>query len=314
VLPFEPSELPDGAEISMAMDACQSPNNRMRLHNSDFQEKPKHDFVVCLSGPLKRNYDNQEHFVQWVEIQRMFGAERFAVYNHSGSAKLRNYFQMYTDDNILDYISWNVPPAIQDISNYNVLWNFGQQAMVNDCLYRYMYATQYLMFTDLDELIVPRCDGCNTWADMMTRIQTKCPEKLIQYSIMNAFFPTQVKDNKQYTRNLLPTKLKITSLLKTYRAKEFGTHNERSKFIIKPTFIRSNNIHSVMTVWGGKPREHILCVVSPDDAALHHYRHLWRVVKDVVPDDAMIKFEGNITDRLQTLYGKHHTIYGNSKK
>ena len=306
-LHYTQDNLPEGTEISMSIGDCQPPTNRMLLHINNDLVQPKYEYAVCLSGPLKKSYKDNEQFVQWLEIQKAFGAERFVIYNHTGSMELDNYFKLY--DDVIDKITWELPPDLGNIKLYSVLWNYGQQVIINDCLYRYMYATKYLVFVDLDELIVPRCDGCMTWSDMMTQVQANCSEQQAHYSFMNAFFPTQVKDNAKYDKNALAIKLKLTALTKTYRGRVFLEHNDRSKYIIKPTVARRNNIHTVYSPWDNKQRSEILCSVSPDVGALHHYRMIWSVIKDVVIDPMMLKYDEDVTERVQVAFEKYHTLY-----
>ena len=47
---------------------------------------------------------------------------------------------------------------------------YGQLAAANDCLYRYMYTSQYIAFIDLDELIVPR-GNLTTWGQLFDQLE-----------------------------------------------------------------------------------------------------------------------------------------------
>jgi hypothetical protein len=45
---------------------------------------------------------------------------------------------------------------------------FAQLAALNDCLYRNMYVSKYVVFQDLDEFIIPRKQL--TWTDMLQNL------------------------------------------------------------------------------------------------------------------------------------------------
>ena len=47
---------------------------------------------------------------------------------------------------------------------------YGELLLMHDCLYRNMYAAKYLVFVDMDELILPIQH--NNWTSMMKEIDT----------------------------------------------------------------------------------------------------------------------------------------------
>ena len=54
---------------------------------------------------------------------------------------------------------------------------YGQIAAENDCLYRYMYKTEYAAFIDLDEFIIPR-GSLRTWDDLVDDLHTTLGDKM----------------------------------------------------------------------------------------------------------------------------------------
>ena len=48
---------------------------------------------------------------------------------------------------------------------------YGQQVLFHDCAYRNMYKVRHLLYTDLDEIIVPQ--NHHKWSQMITAIDRK---------------------------------------------------------------------------------------------------------------------------------------------
>ena len=69
---------------------CRQANNFLNVVNFNLSSQPEVNFTVCFA-PLNRNYDNQFQLIETVELNRMFGAQRFVIYNYStGSHVTKN--------------------------------------------------------------------------------------------------------------------------------------------------------------------------------------------------------------------------------
>ena len=169
---------------------------------------------------------------------------------------------------------------------------YGQLAAANDCLYRYMYTSQYIAFIDLDELIVPR-GNLTTWGQLFDQLEHQVALEGLQKQICSFSFRKykflmpqdetlkDVNGNARRTMEswqeilgsvvnpkLIPlvTSHDIKSLM-SY-AKYTYSHGGIEKFLVVPTRTNSVEVHRV---WHPLQNEKTF-EVDEDLALTHHYR------------------------------------------
>ena len=81
--------------------------------------------------------------------------------------------------------------------DWGIFWNYGQEVLIHDCLYRNMFVARRLVFVDMDEFIVPRRSGSLGWSDVIR--DAGCPETTALFSIRHALFPVGVQGIKSKT-------------------------------------------------------------------------------------------------------------------
>ena len=102
-------------------------------------------FTICLS-PMHSGFKDKHLFIQFIEIHKLLGVEKFVIYINNIDEEIEEYTRFYHDDNYIDILPWKIPRHVD--AHY-----FCQDAMLNDCLYRYMFVSKYIAFVDLDEVI-----------------------------------------------------------------------------------------------------------------------------------------------------------------
>ncbi len=119
-------------------------------------------FTVCMSV-LHSNHSDYQQLVETIEMNRLFGAERFVFYNMSSSSDVQLVLDSYSRDGILDVIPWHsLPMSSRDENKLDgglaplEVHYFGQVAALNDCLYRNMRRSTFVLVSDADELVVSR--------------------------------------------------------------------------------------------------------------------------------------------------------------
>lgn len=127
------------------------------------------NFTVCIS-PLF-GFSNYQNLVEKIEVSRLFGAEKFILYVHSTSGyRIQNYLSYYIMKNFIKVIPWKLPMMVEsnadNLGRLQLIHNMGEAAMVNDCLYRNMLTSRFLVFQDLNEIIVP--EFSTQWMDIVT--------------------------------------------------------------------------------------------------------------------------------------------------
>ena len=275
----------------MGRDRCEPVHNIVAVNPLPISSTDT-NFTVCL-GPLF-NYRKIVPLIEFIEIHRILGVEKFAIYDYSISKDVLKHLKFYIKSGIVEVFPWKVPDHVQ--VEYQ-----GHLGMVNECLYRYMYTTKYIAFVDSDEMIIPRKDY--TWSQLITRLEGGLPESkstIYGFSFQNMFFNKEwPNDEKSPPCMNSSTYKRITSLIKTRREPRIFPHGERSKMMVKPRMVDVMTIHEVRV-----PYEHSTVYnVSNSVAALHHYRDWWNdeYRNQLVTDRTMFKYCEELTERVSKI-------------
>ncbi|XP_053377892.1 uncharacterized protein LOC128547951 [Mercenaria mercenaria] len=101
-------------------------------------EAYKNRFAVCLS-PLYFNYSRAYELAEWIELNRILGAEKFVVYNISTSTNVDQVLGYYSRQGLVNVVQWQLPMRVSTYPKSKEpaeIHYFGQTAALNDCLFR----------------------------------------------------------------------------------------------------------------------------------------------------------------------------------
>lgn len=261
------------------------------------------NFTVCVT-PLNYDFDHFNHLVETVEINRMFGAQRFFFYNHTTGSHVTQYMRMYEEEGIVNVIPWKLPVVTDDWRTKvePQIHYFGQLAALNDCLMRNRFQSQFVTFTDLDEVIVPRRH--DSWGEMAAElIRSRSGGSVASLHFRNAFFRTDYGKDSVYENNATVVRLQLRSLLTTVREEKIYPHGWRSKHIVVPDAVQLVGIHHMEQLSG------FSTVIDVDEgtALLHHYRS-WANEEtsrqSSASDRFMHRFSDKIIDRILAVHSK----------
>ncbi len=248
--------------LTLIRNASHSPTFLLEIHHVP-QEEPRRQFSVCLGGSLL-NIANYNQFVEWVELNRMFGAEHFTVYVTNVSTDMKAYLQFYEKRKVMTVYDWKVPTETYG-SHCSDVRCYAQLTLYNDCISRSINRTRYLILCDLDEFIVPRDPDANNWADMIR--EAGCEHHSYILAKHTAFNITAPID-PVFASHPLMTPHDHSVLLYTRRM-DFFMEGVRGKCIVRPERVRSaSSAHSPPN-----PKAKDLCVLDPRYGGLYHYRH-----------------------------------------
>lgn len=118
-------------------------SNRVKI---TYQGPRTHNFTVCFP-PLHSDYNNVGQFVQTIELSKILGAGHFYVYNFSVGSEMNSILRWYQEENWITVLQFPLP--ILDT------WYYGQMLAINDCIYRNIGTSKYVVISDTDEIIVP---------------------------------------------------------------------------------------------------------------------------------------------------------------
>lgn len=275
--------------VSMVTSECGKPTSSIYVHGPDGNNG---NFTVCVT-PLNFNYSKAYELVEMIELNKILGASHFVFYKYSINKNVERVLDYYNDKGV-ELVQWNLPMQVDTWPKKNTpveIHYFGQLGALNDCLYRNRYKSQYVVFQDLDEFIIPRKHS--NWSQLFATL----PKNKGSYMFRNTFFRKDWPDTElNFTGKHIAQKYKSVTLLKQSRESKIFPRKHRSKYIVNPQNVEALGIHSVNRFRGGG--EHF---VEPGDALMHHYRD-WENPGDKQPrtkDDSILVYKDKLLESLQ---------------
>lgn len=245
---------------------------------------------MCVT-PFSFNFNSVTQFVEMVEVNRMFGADRFVFYNLSLGSSVDAYLRHYIDTGTADVIQWPLPRSSQTQHGYIDVYYFAQVASYADCLQRYLDRSEYIAFLDMDEILVPR--AADKWQGLL---HVHGNRSLI---FRNAFYRIEWPKDTTYSNDTRIVSYNIRTLLCTLREQKIWPGGARSKYIVRTRDLCTPGIHTPMFCnRGGRST-----ILPESHGLLHHYRS-WEnpSVTGSVRDPFMFKYRNMITERITRVH------------
>ncbi|GFO14384.1 upf0392 protein f13g3.3 [Plakobranchus ocellatus] len=254
----------DGGMKSFYQDAAS------RAHAA---EKRVVEFTVCIP-PIYGDYSNTAQLVEKLEMSRLLGARRVVLYNNSIAPSVNSVLQMYIGEGKMGLEKlqvvvhpWKLPAVsengtIRVIQSEKDIHYFGQLAAINHCLHRYRWLSRYIVFTDLDEFIIPRQH--DSWSQLIGYRQKRSPNIaafLFRSTVFAKNLPTPAKGFE-----LKAFEYGSAVFWYTQRDKYIFPALQRSKLIVDPRRVEEIGIHNV---WIGSGTTDD---VPPTQGMVYHYR------------------------------------------
>ncbi|KAL8597466.1 hypothetical protein ACOMHN_047693 [Nucella lapillus] len=223
--------------------------------------------------------------INFIQMCKVLGAGRVFMYVGAASSEIKKFLTYHSQkDASLSVIDWNLPGNVT--ASRDKVWYHGQLLAIQDCLYHNMAAFRFLLFMDLDEMLVPR--QSNTWQDMLSKMVTQQNKHSVAaLTFKSAFFDParlpQESENIVYFQHLHRTA---------------STSRVRHKLMVQPMMVFELGIHHLSK---GFSEECKSVEVSEKVALLHHYRvceerYETHVKCDLVVEDRrMLRYKHRLT-------------------
>ncbi|KAL5022866.1 hypothetical protein ScPMuIL_002021 [Solemya velum] len=263
-----------------------------------YNNEDMRNFTVCVT-PFNYRYAKAYQLIEFIEMNRILGADKIIFYNYSTNYNIDHILKWYSEKNLVHVVSWHLPmnvdrwPKTKDIVEVHY---FGQLASLNDCLYRNLHVSKFLVYEDLDEFIVPKT--YDNWTSLLNTVDRLSSGRDIgTYIFRNTFFRGEWADTDiEYSGKSFAKKYKSVVLLKLEREKKILPARQRSKYIIQPTKVETVGIHATWRHRSG----YNSYTVPFNVALLHHYRN-WERPDDPTPrasDDTMLRFKDKLISQI----------------
>ncbi|KAG7264787.1 hypothetical protein CRUP_013586 [Coryphaenoides rupestris] len=95
------------------------------------------------------------------EGQRLLGVNRVVVYNTSSGPDLTRLLRGYAQEGFVEVVPWPIDRHLTPSSGWQPAQNpgdvhyYGQLTTLNECVYRSMERSRYVLLHDIDEIVVP---------------------------------------------------------------------------------------------------------------------------------------------------------------
>ena len=261
-------ELPSA--VSLTTRPCYLPTNYVPVQSHVTNDSYKWNFAVCVN-PFHARYNDTKNIVQWMELNRILGAQHFVFYNFSTTVYVLRVLEFYRKKGLVSVVQWDASRFRKEADMHI----YGQHAAMNDCLMRVKNATKFVVNCDLDEYLIPH-SNFSTWH----QIVEKHPN-FGEYQFMNTFFLSNrtsiLFPEKQYA-----LKQNLYTTFRLQRQTRIFTPTVRSKYFCRSNVTESMGNHLVFSMTGGWRTYNL----PPNEGLLHHYRYM---IHNVYPTVEVIK-------------------------
>ena len=227
---------------------------QLELPPLQYSSEKKENLIGVCVPPLFGNIPIQL-LVNYIELMKILGVSKVFFYKYNISKSVENLLNYYSKQGSVYIYNWELPANITN----NAIWYNGQLLTIQHCLYDNMAKFQFLMFVDLDEVLIPK-----KTLNLLSMLHNVVKEtgisldKISAFSFQSAFFDTrQLPDPSQ----------KIPLFQHLQRSKQ--TSKVRTKLIVQTNQIFELGIHHL-----SRPIRDNVTVVHVDQsvALVHHYR------------------------------------------
>ncbi|XP_044155227.1 beta-1,4-galactosyltransferase galt-1-like [Bufo gargarizans] len=261
------------------------------------------NFSVCISA-FYGQYNNVLQTIQAIEMYKLLGASKIIIYNNSCHDNVDKVLRHYIQEGDVDVIPWPIDTYLRTSRKWKYVEGldsdigyYGQIASLNDCIYRNMYKSNFILLNDIDEIILPVKYW--DWSSLMESLQKKHPEASV-FRFENHAFPSSVEATGSNRWNHVPG---INILQYPYREPSDRYSIKPRKMIINPRKVIQTSVHHILKAEGYSTD------VSSQDAILFHCKHKRNKKipdKDLIKDDIVLKYstylEPNVDKVVQKLF------------
>ena len=277
-------EIPRSVAMSIGAN-CEAKSEIIPVQDCHLKkvESKKKVMGVCPSPVYKLG---QQDIIEFIEMTKVLGVDLVNLYLMPGLDEnmIRDLQERYSRDGTLEMFQW------RELYMHRIVHYNGQLLAIHDCMYRNMYRVEYLMVTDLDELIIPFKH--DNYMDMIKNIRTSSDTHSFRF--LNRFFAvskSQAPTIPDCNGLTLPKYFHQTNQLNC-----LYNINFRPKYIMRPQLVIQVAVHGVCQVIKGKEYR-----VPTSLAILGHFRNS-------IPNDckdrsttkqvALLKYQSRVTQQM----------------
>ncbi|XP_041669214.1 uncharacterized protein LOC121526620 isoform X2 [Cheilinus undulatus] len=211
---------------------------------------------------------------------RLLGVDRVVIYNTSCGPELDRLLKTYSRTDFVEMVPWPIDLMMTPSRGWlfsqsgGDLHYFGQLTTLNECIYRSMERSRYVLLNDIDEIIMPYKH--NSLMSLMSMLQQQHPKTGV-FLIENHIFPKKYFEPSGRFHLSQWDKVPGVNILEhIYREAPDRSKYHPHKIIVQPRSVEQVSVHEVLKSFGAPYK------VPPDVCRIIHVR---------VPLRRKLKFE-----------------------
>ncbi|XP_025096436.1 uncharacterized protein LOC112565283 isoform X2 [Pomacea canaliculata] len=250
--------------------------------------------VTRCTPALHNGFNNHTRLLEMVAVSTSLGVDHFVFYVESIGPDVSKALMALKRLGLAEVLPWNVHMEDED------LFYKGQFPAIQDCLYRHLHTSRYLLFGDVDEVFVPRSHA--SLLSLLDHYVTQNPA-CGAFLFLNTFFYLDFRTESPPASDTAAAQYvahhRVDLLLHTRRQRRIFPPRVRSKPAVRPGRVETGSVHFIQKF----RRNYTLCVVNKSDGLLHHYRYHGRFpsTRNTVVDSFLWRHVEKIVQELQRL-------------
>ncbi|XP_073398776.1 glycosyltransferase family 92 protein C33H5.2-like [Dendrobates tinctorius] len=259
------------------------------------------NFTVCISA-LYGKYDYALQMIQAIEMYKLLGASRVTIYNTSCGDNVDKVMRHYIQEGVLEVIPWPIDKYLKTSKKWEYVKGldseigyYGQIASLNDCMYRNMFKSEYVLLNDIDEIIIPLQYW--DWPTLMSNLQKRYPHiNVFRFENQIYLFSEEASGSKLW--NQIPGD---NILQRLYREPINNMTRTVPKMIINPRNVIYTSIHSVI-----KAKGQVALFVRRDAIVFHckNSRNKNILENDWIKDDLILRYNTSLVPKVNYVVQK----------
>lgn len=237
-------------------------------------------------------------FIEWVHLLKILGADKIYLRNkhvHKDFFSIMNYFE---EKNLVDVQPFLEPSGILNVNLDSIQTYMLEQNVLNDCFYRVRNLYEYIVFLDIDEVIMPTMKTDHNWSDLMTSFLSTMKRFKIP---RDAFYAYHVYFPFTKTEPVHEIPNYYYMLLQTQRSANFSEKLEFEKSFNVPDKIIAVHNHSPIVCCHRNGDQCKLKSIPVEIAQLNHYRNKIDIseVNGTLEDKTVWKFKNELIEAVK---------------
>ncbi|KAJ3602350.1 hypothetical protein NHX12_030108 [Muraenolepis orangiensis] len=222
--------------VSYSGSACAASSTLpvLTIHNEERREDDFPFFLTVCMSTVSGNYSNILQVLQTMELYRLWGVQKVVLYLTSCSGDFQQVLEHYVQEGFLETIPWRLGKEIQEDIHHN-----GQLSVMNECIYRNMYTSRYVLLADVDQLLVPYKH--RSLQTLVEELQAQHPQASV-FRVETHLFPQT---------GTTPQAIPGQDLLKQVYREPMEEHDFRShKMVVNPRLVVQTAMFEVLKNYG----------------------------------------------------------------